>query len=130
MDRKELTTEDIEKGKKLLLGLDRDKFPVSAAFWFLDTEVSVWRYLIASSELDQLGPIGAYNKLQAEMIRVLGHDSIVLSKAVKIQSPGNPLIELLQKSHQYRRSGICERNSFYGNVIDNQYIDDAYLYRV
>jgi hypothetical protein len=130
MDRKELTSEDIEKGKKLLLGLDRDNFPVSAALWLLDTEVSVWRYLIASSELDELGPIGAYNKLQAEMTRVLGHDSIVFSKVVTILSPANPLIKLLQKAISTGGPESVSGIRFTGNVIDNQYIDDAYLYRV
>ncbi|HZM63530.1 MAG TPA: hypothetical protein VFB59_00165 [Candidatus Saccharimonadales bacterium] len=128
MDRKELSEESIKLGKKVLVGLDKAKFPVTTAFWFLDAESTSWRYIVASKLLDDLGPIEAYGKLQKQLLKILGKNSIFI-KNVSIVSPAHPLINLLKIAVRTEPTWIGGIR-FTGNVINGQYIDDAYLYRV
>jgi hypothetical protein len=127
MDRKELNNENIELGKTILQGLDKDKFPVTAAFWLLDTDIGTWRYVLASPIFDKLGPIAAYKKLIAEIGEILGKSNF--SKAVTLTSPNNAFIRLLKVAINTGPESISDIR-FTGNSINNHYIDDAYLYRV
>ncbi len=128
MDRKELSEESIQLGRKVLIGLDQAHFPVTAAFWLLLPETEGWRYVIATKLIDELGPIEAYGKLQKELVKILGKDNIFI-KYTSIVSPTHPLISLLRVAIQTGPESISGIR-FTGNVINGQYIDDAYIYRV
>ena len=129
MDRKELNQEKIDLGKKVLIGLDQDEFPVAAAFWLLDTDAASWKYMIASSVLDEVGPIAAYQKFLQELEKIVDPRHDDFSHHVSLISPSSPLVRLLKVAVNTGPTSVSGIR-FTGNVINNQYIDDAYLYRV
>lgn len=50
--------------------LDREGFPVAAAFWRYPTADSDWRFVIASPLVDELGSLPVYQRLQAALDRL------------------------------------------------------------
>jgi hypothetical protein len=128
MDRKELTEENIELGKKVLKGLDKEGFHAVAAFWLLAQGTEGWRYVIASEWIDKYGPIDTYGKLQDQLIAILGKENIFI-KYTSLISPTHPLINLLKVAIQTDPRSVSGIR-FTGNVINGQYIDDAYIYRM
>lgn len=128
MDRKELNQDNIEIGKRVLMGLDSDLFPVTAAFWLLDTEALRWKYIVATPVLDEIGPLETYRKFFVELRKIMDPDN-AFSKAVSVVSPSHPLIRLLRGAINTGRDSVSGIR-FTGNAINNQYIEDVYLYRI
>jgi hypothetical protein len=62
---KVLVKELIEDGRNLLSALQRNGFPVSAAFWVKLPDSDWHRLVIASPLAERLGQIAAYKQLQS-----------------------------------------------------------------
>ena len=127
MDRKELREDYVDLGKKVLIGLDESNFKVTSAFWFLLTD-SGWRFVIATPVLDEDGPTKAYQALQTKLTTILGTDSPFINN-VSIVSPSHPLIKLLKLAINTGADSVSGIR-FTGNVVNNQYIEDAFIYRI
>ncbi|HTE21624.1 MAG TPA: hypothetical protein VK674_01140 [Candidatus Limnocylindria bacterium] len=126
MDRKELREDYIELGKKVLEGLNSD-FAVTSAFWFLLPD-SGWRFVVATPVLDRDGPAKAYETLQTKLSAILGTDNSFINN-VSVVSPSNSLIKLLKSAINTGPDSISGIR-FTGNVINSQYIEGAYIYRI
>jgi len=126
-----LVERDIGDGEKLVRHLDKDGFPVSAAFWYYESEPDKWRLIIASSIVDEQGSTKAYGRL-FESIRRLEKKSrgrySLDSFRIQLVKKRDRLPALLKRAVKTGPgiSGI----RFTGNAIDGTLIDDAYIYRV
>lgn len=127
MDREELIPDQIELGKKVLEALS-SRLPIAAAFWFLLPD-SGWRYVLASSQFDKLASVDAYRTLQKELNAIQVPAGRTFIGTVSIVKTDHPLVILL-KSAINTGSEAVSGTRFTGNVINGQYIKDAYLYRV
>lgn len=127
MDRKELREDYIELGRKTLKGLDESGIKATSALWFLLPD-SGWRFVIATPSFDENDPSKAYRLLQGKIIDILG-DGNSLINSISIIGPQHPLVQLLKVGINTGSDSISGIR-FTGNVINGQFIEDAYIYRV
>ena len=121
-----LVNEWIEAGKRLTEALDRESFELVASLWYYDAENGDWRLIIASPLVDRQGPLEAYRVVQ----KVLGDlklENLNLND-ISVVSPGHTIVKLLGIALKTGKeiSGI----RFTRNRINDQFIEDAYIYRL
>lgn len=116
----------IEDGKRLIQALDQASIDVQAALWFYDSDSEDWRLIIASHALQGQGPLEAYATVQA-VLDSLPHRTLTL-RSVQVRSPADPLIKALHTAIRTETGIRGIRLS--RTVLDNVYIEDAYIYRV
>lgn len=126
MDKTTLVDENIDEGRRLIEGLDREGFRVDAAMWFYLTDTSEWRLFIASPIVDQEGPKKAYGFIQS-VLGKLSPTSQISLKDISAISPNHNLIRLLKIA--IRTGPGISGIRFTKNVINNTLIEDAYIYR-
>ena len=109
--------------------LDEINFEVKGALWFYLSEPKEWRLIFASPAVDKNGPKEAYEKVQSQLEKLKQKQPYELSlDNVSLVSPSDNLIKLL-KSAIKTGPGISDIR-FTRNVINNVFIEDAYIYRV
>jgi hypothetical protein len=121
-----LVEADIDAGEKLLVQLDRSKFPVFAAFWMLQSESGEWRLILGTPVVDQAGTRSAYRRLQ-EQTKGRVSPPVPLSD-ISLVGTTDPLVKLLGQAIQ-TGPGVS-RIRFSHNVIDGVLIQDALIYRM
>ena len=120
-----LVSELIAEGKHLVEALDRDGFPVAAAFWFKPSDSDTWRLTIATPLEDKIGPMAAYtrvdnvlDKLAASQLRltdisiVSPRDGDYQTLRFKAGGPGGPTLGAV------------------GGPLANEIFQDSYIYRI
>jgi hypothetical protein len=120
MHRAVLVKQAIVDGKKLIDRLLLQQFPVSAAFWFHDSDSIRWRLVIASPTAESSGPIASYSAVQ-RALRTLRRSSVSLDDTVVVSPRANDFLDL--------------RNWLQGAHIAAQqphdvWLEDAYVYRL
>jgi len=127
MDRKILVDKDINEGQILIVALDKADFQIKAAFWFYLPDSDEWRLYIGTPFEAKLGPIKAYGFIQNELSKLSPPIEISL-KDISVVNPKDELIGILKSAVQTGPgiSGI----RFTRNVINNKFIDGAYIYRM
>ena len=123
-----LVDRDIKDGETLVHRLDRDKFPVSAAFWYYEAEDERWTLIIASSIVREQGPREAYRKLIQSIKRIKKSDYALDSVRVELVKEEAHLPNLFRRAIKtgHDIAGI----RFTQNTINGFFIEDAYIYRV
>lgn len=124
----QLTSAMIDAGRVLVKALDKSGLKVRAAFWFLLPEERVWRLYIVSPEVRTFGPRAVYRKVRSVMGRHVQESTRVETKDISVLDDGAPLYLLLRSfiSTGPDIGGVrCARN-----VINGQFVEDAYLYRM
>ncbi len=126
-----LVAEDIRDGESLIRQLDRDGFPVSAAFWYFQPDVEKWQLIVASPIVSNHGPLEAYRRLgdSARRVRSPRNRQFQLDTTrVKLVKEQDELPSLLRRAITtgHGISGI----RFTSNTIDGSYVEDAYIYRL
>jgi hypothetical protein len=126
MDKTALVEPYIEDGRRLIDALERAEFPISAALWYYFPESDDWRLVVASSLVDRLGPLQAYNQVQ-KVLATLPPDFSLSLKEISVVSPKRPLIQTLKGVVHVgpNEHGRRLRQS----TIDGQFVEDAYIYR-
>ena len=127
MAKAALVENDKEAGEVLLKRLDEMKFDVKAALWFYMPDSEEWRLIFASPAVDKEGPREAYEKVQSQVHELDQHYDLSLQN-ISLVSPSDNLIKLL-KTALKTGPGIFSIR-FTRNVINNVFIEDAYIYRV
>jgi len=122
-----LVESDIEEGKRLLLALDAASLKVSVALWFYFAEDEEWRFVVVAPLIDQKGPKESYAFIQKTLER-LAPPSIISLKQISILSSSNNLIKTL-RSAVHTGTGVVGIR-FSRNMINNTFIEDAYIYRM
>ena len=131
MDKPTLVDADMMAGEALVKKLDKSDFDIKAAFWFYMSEPDEWRLFLASPLVDEKGPKEAYKKVQAQLPKLkkeFTRDYELSLQNISLVSPKDNLITLL-KTAVKTGPGISHIR-FARNVINNVFIEDAYIYRV
>lgn len=127
MDKPTLVEADKEAGEALLKKLDEINFDVKAALWFYLSEHSEWRLILASPAVDREGPKKAYEKVQSHL-QGIGQSRDLSLQNISLVSPNDNLIKILRSAVK-TGPGISHIR-FTRNVINNVFIEDAYIYRI
>lgn len=126
-----LVDADMKAGEALLSKLDEIKFDVRAAFWFYIPDSEEWRLIFASPAVDKKGPKEAYEKVQSQLPELreeLEQDYELSLQNISVVGPNDDLVKLL-KTAVKTGPGVSHIR-FARNVINNVFIEDAYIYRV
>ncbi|MGH2583347.1 MAG: hypothetical protein ACRDJE_00360 [Dehalococcoidia bacterium] len=121
-----LVDEKIRGGQRLLEVLDKNKIQVDVALWLLDPNSESWRLVLASRQLENLGPGQAYRAIQS-ILRSSDIPGVEL-REISVRPPSSQLIKALRATISSGRDAT--RMHLSGNIINGVYIDDAYIYRV
>lgn len=122
-----LTDADIEFGRKLWdqLTTQNSSFPVQGMFWLLEGE---WHLVIATTAVDEVGPRGAYEKLE----KMIPFDPTTASQHLRIDlvSPGNPLYKAFRSLWQHTPPDRIEGRRLDSSQVGGMYIEAAHFYGV
>lgn len=127
MDKPILVEADMRAGETLLRDLDQQQLAITAALWLYSSDSNEWRLVIASPLYDAQGPMAAYKAVQPLVESLKDRFDIALQN-ISIVSPSNPLIQLL--SAAIKTGPDISHIRMSRNTINNQYIEDAYIYRL
>jgi hypothetical protein len=126
MDKATLVEPAIEAGKKLIVGLDEERFDVRAAFWFYREESEEWRLYIATPLVKQVGPRAAYSKI-LEVLKKKNIQDIDLSNVTVVDVTDGLVTILRYAVHTGREISDI---AFNGNSVNGVYIRAAHIYRM
>lgn len=127
MDKTELVERNIEDGKRLIAELDKNQFPVIAAFWLFDEDSTTWTLHIATP-LFENGTQEAYSELSKIMFDMKPILSFWLGN-VALRRPNDPFIERLRvfvATPEAPHIGSIEVRK---TAIGDTFIDRAFIYR-
>ncbi len=121
-----LTAEMINGGRELTKRLRQTKLDITASFWFYMTDSLSWNLMLGISQVLEEGTIKAYTVIQSELNDrpVCG---VSFSDVVVLQSD-HPVIRRLKRLTRASKSGSEIRVS--RAVVENVFIDDAYIYNL
>ncbi len=131
MDKPTLVDADMKAGEALLGKLDEADFNTKAAFWLYLSEPEEWRLFLALPLVDEKGPREAYKQVQSQLPKLkeeLEQGYELSLQNISLVSPNDDLIKHL-KTAVKTGPGVSHIR-FARNVINNVFIEDAYIYRV
>jgi hypothetical protein len=134
-----LVIADLERGRTTLEFLDRKKFPVDAAWWYLEDD-DEWQFYLHTPLIDEYSRKQVYEKLRDELaddpevlqlreITLLSSSSELLltlrSSGFKIGYPGDTFE--VQPGPGLKSTAAIR---LAGNTIDGVFIRDVLIYRL
>jgi hypothetical protein len=124
-----LVERDIEDGRQLINELNNidSRFRVQAAFWLYRQESMEWRLIIATPLVDQRGPFSTYTDVQG-ILRRMTPASPLSMQDISVVSPNDKLVKIMKKAVRIPHGAPGVR--FGRTMIDDTYIEDAYVYPV
>ena len=120
-----LTDGMIAAGSTVLEMLDHRNFAVDAAMWVYLSDVNQWRLLLATPGVRIDGPRKAYKRLVQILRNVSVHGLSVQNIAVV--DSHDPFIQLVRSAIGVSSTSNGVR--FARNMVNGQFIEDAYIYR-
>lgn len=126
-----LVEQNIAEGQALLQQLDRDRFGVSAAFWYYESEPDRWSLVIATPRVGAKGLLKASRQLIRSMrkLAAASEGSFTLDSAsVRLVKEDDELPRLLRRALPTGRQASGIRLT--GSGIGGRLIEDAYIYRM
>jgi len=119
-----LVRELIDDGDRLLQELDRQQFPISAAFWYDSPERLTWNLYIVSEVSHQPGPLEGYMRIQKAMA-ALREVSLSLDDII-VLGPRSSAFRDLRRSIE----GVSQMSASGKRVnLEGLTLEDAYIYR-
>jgi hypothetical protein len=125
--KEQLTPEMIDAGAALTAKLDELGVPVTSALWLFAPEVSEWRLLFASPDVNTKGPRDVYKKIRTAIDELGPEAASVPLSVVGLLDPHADLVQLLKLA--VKTGPGVSRIRFSKNVINGHFIDDALIYR-
>ncbi|MEJ7606258.1 MAG: hypothetical protein WKF37_08315 [Bryobacteraceae bacterium] len=126
MVKTSLVSADIENGKQMLKVLDDGGLSVSVLLWLYLSRYEDWRLAIASRQLDRMGQregIGmVYDKALEGGFELRNVPTFI------IHEMNDPLIRALRRA--YSKASSVEGMRLGGHLVGDQFIEDAYVYRI
>lgn len=124
-----INDEMISGGKALLSQLDKSKWQVTAALWFLDADSRRWKLLLASPRVEAGGPKKAYFDILDALAELPKEAPRIALKDVTVLDSKDSLVQLLKSAVSTPPRAIGDVR-FSGNTINGHFIEDAYIYRL
>ncbi len=111
----------VEEGETLVQTLERQRFPLVAAFWYYDPDRTTWRLFIATRALDRHGPLHAYERIRRALAE-MGDVSLSLDDISVVSPFGAQFSELRRQ---------IEGMALFapGRPPKEVVFEDAYVYR-
>ncbi len=126
MVTKTLVDRDIERGRRLLEELDREQFPIVAAFWLYNAQSDYWRLFLASPISDQQGPLVTYRIIREALQKLPEQDRVSVFD-VTAANTKDVVVEAIRK---FVRTGPGTAEiRLTQSSANGVYIDDALVYR-
>ena len=126
MDQAAMVSIDIDRGSELLHILERAKLKVNVALWVFLSEYEDWRLLIAGPQFDTPDPRDAYG-LVHESLAAAGFTPRT-TPPILILPTSDPFIRKLRRL--FGKTKSVEGMRLGGQMIDDRFVEDAYVYRI
>jgi hypothetical protein len=126
MDKTALVSFDIENGQRVIDALDRDGKAPDVALWAVLPEYDDWRLVLASRQLDDPSLFESYSAINSAM-RKAGM-TLLTEPTVFFCRMDYPFIEALRRTFASATDTYGMRLG--GQKFGNQYIEDAFVYRI
>jgi hypothetical protein len=126
MDQAVLVSFDIESGKEVIDALDREGKNPNVALWAKLPDYENWRLIIASDHLDQSSSRSGYSEINAAM-RKAGIP-IHRKPSIFLRPMDKPFIQALRAAFSSTTDTYGMRLG--GQVFGDQYLEDAFVYRI
>lgn len=126
-----LVERELEEGRLLLERLDQDRFGVSAAYWYYESEPDRWSLVIATPRVAAKGLRASYRLLIDSMRKLVaeseGAFTLDSARIILIREDDELLKAMRRELPTGRKAaGIQLR----GSGIGGRVIDGAYIYRM
>lgn len=126
MDTAALVSFDIENGKEVVEALDRDGKTPNVALWAKLPQYENWRLVIASDRLDQSSSRSGYSEIN-EALKKSGIP-IQREPSIFLRAMDKPFIMALRDI--FAKAADTYGMRLGGQVFGDQYIEDAFVYRI
>ncbi|MEK6284894.1 MAG: hypothetical protein AABO57_04065 [Acidobacteriota bacterium] len=114
-------------GKHRAAFVGRSDVRVRAAFWWYFPESQEWRLVIATPLVDEVGPLSAYGRVQAEL-SVISPPLTLSLQNISLISPKDERVKAFKKQLKIAPDPVGVR--FTRSALNGTYIEDAYVYRL
>lgn len=126
MDQTTLVDRDIEEGRHLVEALDTAGFPVTAALWYFSAQEGIWRLVIASSKVKELGPRAVYTEIQSTMQSA--NITLPLTQ-ISAVPPDAPIVTEVRIFAGTGGAPYIGGYHLFHTALGNIFIEEAYVYR-
>lgn len=114
-------------GAKLVERLDAQQADVKSAFWLYFSEDKVWKLIVASPLVDNLGPREYYRKVVTANELASAEEEVISLNDIGVTNTSNKIVQLL--SFAIGTGDGISGIRFSRNTINGNFIEDAYIYR-
>ena len=124
-----LTPQMIAAGAELTRRLDDAGFDLVASFWLYTSESNQWLLVLASPYATAAGPIKAYRRIREVLYNSATElDIPMMLWDTTVREHNDPLVTALRTGLKPRKH--VEGRRVTGSIVNDQFIEDAYVYRV
>ncbi|HZL25380.1 MAG TPA: hypothetical protein VFC39_02485 [Acidobacteriaceae bacterium] len=124
MDKATLVGLDVETGARIVSVLEDAGIAVKVALWMVTSEYEAGRLVLASSSLDQVHPLRAYETVFEILHGKFVHETPLLL-VLRMRDP------FIQSWRQlFSKTESVEGMRLGGQMIGNRFIEDGYVYRI
>ena len=124
MDKATLVGLDVETGARIVSVLEDAGIAVKVALWMVTSEYEAGRLVLASSSLDQVHPLRAYETVFEILHGKFVHETPLLL----VLRMRDPFIQSLRQL--FSKTESVEGMRLGGQMIGNRFIEDGYVYRI
>jgi len=124
VDKATLVGLDVETGARIVSVLEDAGIAVKVALWMVTSEYEAGRLVLASSSLDQVHPLRAYETVFEILHGKFVHETPLLL----VLRMRDPFIQSLRQL--FSKSESVEGMRLGGQMIGNRFIEDGYVYRI
>lgn len=122
-----LTDAMIEGGAEFTSRLDETALTATAAYWFFDTEINEWLFMVVSPEISTKGPRWVYEQIYKALAKMGPKANVFPFAGIRILEPRADLPRAL--SATFHTGPEVRRIRLHKEVVDNRYVEDALVYR-
>jgi len=124
VDKATLVGLDVETGARIVSVLEDAGIAVKVALWMVTSEYEAGRLVLASSSLDQVHPLRAYETVFEILHGKFVHETPLLL-VLRMRDP------FIQSWRQlFSKTESVEGMRLGGQMIGNRFIEDGYVYRI
>ncbi|ENX3945424.1 hypothetical protein [Photobacterium damselae] len=115
----------IHSGAQLIKQLEDSAAEVHSAFWFYLEEEHTWRLIVVSNKVSEEGPRNYYKRIIDANELLPKQDPHISSSDITVIDLNDPLAKLFT-AVTINNDGLRMTK----NIINGQFVDDVYLYRM